>query len=189
MFCNMQLIDINDPEEIQNTEFLITFPKSGTNLTITSLQLFTKKPVRRPEQPMRDDLLGLNRLHLDLDPSKKILYRRHVIDPYFYKIDPTKNKLLMVLRNYKECINSLQHYSPEEFLEAILNEKSIKKKATFSHYINNLSFFENWSDDSTKLLIYYEDFILDPKTTIIQLLDFFDETVENFDEIWENYEC
>lgn len=177
------LIDISKPEKIEGAEFLLTYPRSGTNWVMTLLQILIKKPVRNANNPTKSTGLVLNRLNLPIDENKSILYRTHRVTTYLRKINPTKNKLLLVLRNYKECIVRQEKCTPESFFSIIIENKN-----PLIHYLDNLIFFDQWKDKNTKLLIYYEDLIHKPYETIEKLLVFFEERSVNVEDFFANYD-
>lgn len=174
-------LDIHSPEEIINSEFLLTFPISGTNLTIGSIQAITRKPVLLIKKQWRVSHPGVNRLELDLNFDKLVLYRTHIGGGFFDKINQDKNKLLVVLRNYKECIPRACQYSEAEFKHAVLSEEG-----GFCHYIRNLRCFDRWKNPDTKLLIYYEDLILDLRGNVEKILQFLGEDITQMDQVFED---
>lgn len=96
--------DPHDFNSIHNCDFLFTSMRSGTNLTVTTIQLLTSKPVRffSPRKIHRKDLLGINRLNLEEDETKKPFFRTH--NPCIGKLSDEDNRLIMVLRNPKEVL-------------------------------------------------------------------------------------
>lgn len=170
--------DFSHPESIENLEILLTKERSGTNWTIAILQILTRKPVALFDESKN----VTNRLKLELDNTKSPLYRTHDVLPGMRKIDPSKNKLLMTLRNYKECVFR-KNKNPMQFYNDVISERG-----SFKHYIDNLRFFDSWSNEETKHLIYYEDLITEPRENITHLLNFFDENTDNLDDFFNHYD-
>lgn len=185
LFSEQKLIDLSKPDEIIGHEFLVGCARSGNNWLITILQILLKKPCRRPGMPSlcaKNDL-GLNRLGLNLDYCKPILYRTHHFSPVFKKIDQSKNKLIFIIRNYKECLVRHHRYTAQELYDVVLNDTH-----GFKDYINNLQSYDDWKDENTKLLIHYEDLISNPREVIEELLAFLGEGTEGLDEFFDQYE-
>jgi len=157
------------PHAVEGCEFLLTNMRAGTNLTICSLQILTNKPVRffTPSLIEKDDLLGVNRLNIEVDYTKKILFRTH--DSDIEKVPNDKNQLLMVLRNPKEVLLGFMYDDPDTFTEFLDSESA------FLGYLDRIRTYDNWPEEN-KLLIYYEDLILEPENVLPEILDFFNES-------------
>ena len=180
-------ININSPESINEAEFLLTFPRSGTNLFIVTTQLLFQKPVKKLTNLKRHNDPQLNRLHLTLDYTKTPLYRTHDVIPEMHNLNPFTNKLIVVLRNYKECLISENNYTPEQLKLDILDDNQ-NVKYSFSKYIKILNFFESWKDKSSKLLIYYEDLVKQDRETLNTIVQFFDES-SDLEKMYKNYKA
>ena len=174
---------ISHPRNITNAEFLVGYPRSGNNWTIALLQLLIGKEVRDANDPhkTRKDYV-LNRLDLPLDESKPILYRAHDWPRALRKIDTKNNKLIVVIRNFKECLVRHNQYSPKQLLKATVGDGG-----EFKRYEKILKLFERW-DENNRFMIFYEDLILYPKKTVACLLDFLDEKPDHMDEFFENFD-
>jgi len=151
--------------------FLLTYARSGTNLTSCYLQYFTGKPIKF----LFDEttFLAENRLKVPIDYSKQVLYRTHYPKD-LRKINHHTNKLLYIQRNYKECLyrhNYDQFSSPEDF-----EAQFTKNKVMVKEYMEGLETYDRW-EPSLRLLIHYEDLLTDPVNTVATILDFFDEPI------------
>jgi len=153
-------------------ELFITYPKSGTTLLQALIQLLTNKQILSIDP--KNVIKNPNRLKLSLDSDKPHLYHSHSLVKELKEINQSDNKLLMIIRNYKECIVSYQKFSPLEFLNSVIKHKSLDDQG-FCQYIENLQFFDIWKDEDSKLLIYYEDFITNPEKTIKQVAEFYND--------------
>lgn len=102
-------------------------------------------------------------------------------------IDKSCNKLILILRNYKECLVSQNKYSARGFVFDVIKSVNEEYQDSFKSYITNLQYFENWENESTKLLIYYEDFVQYPEETISKIIEFFDEEPIDLDEFYKSY--
>ena len=151
--------------------FLLTYARSGTNLTSCYLQYLTGKPIKFLFD--KSTFLAENRLKVPLDYSKSILYRTHYPKD-LKKINNRTNKLLYILRNCKECLyrhNYKEFGSPEEFRDLFTQNDVIVKE-----YMEGLEIFDNW-EPSMRLMIHYEDLLTDPLNTVATVLAFFDEPI------------
>ena len=136
--------------DVGGHHFLLTFPRSGTNLTCCYIQAATGKPIWFLNQAT-SDLLSNNRLQLRLDPSKSPLFREHIFE-MLNGLNKKGNKLLFVLRNYKECIHRRvkSFNTNNEFKNLFINRDPVVEQ-----YIGNLSTYDQW-DPAHRLLIYYK---------------------------------
>jgi len=162
---------------VSGQHFLLTYARAGTNLTSCYLQYLTGKPIKFFF--LEINLLAENRLKIPIDYSKPILYRTH--DPKDLRnINRRTNKLLYVLRNYKESLYRHNHdkfKSPEEF-----EIQFTKDKVMVREYMEGLEVFDSW-DPHLRLMIHYEDLLTDPMSVIKTVLSFFDEPIpENLTE-------
>jgi hypothetical protein len=88
----------------------------------------------------------------------------HGHDMFNMKKDAVDDKLLTIIRNYKECIMS--HLTRDD------DQHNITKiKEAFVQYIKVLEVFEN--SECTKCLIYYEDLITNPTSTLQKIANCF----------------
>ncbi len=130
------------PYKIQDKEFLLTFPKSGTNFTASLIQLLTKKPLGTMGRTGMFFRHSLNPLNLQLDMQKPAVHLSHCFGSmernFFSKIDTTKNKLIMTIRNPKECIVRHHRFSEEQFICSVLNNTW-----GFREYIHLLQIYDN----------------------------------------------
>jgi hypothetical protein len=160
-----------DAAQARGQHFLLTYARSGTNLTSCYLQYLTGKPIKFLFD--ENTFLAENRLNIPLDYSKPILYRTHYAKD-MKKIDNRNNKLLYVLRNFKECIlrhNYLQIKSSEEFQNLFKKNDVIVRD-----YMKGLEIYNDW-EPSMRLLVHYEDLLTDPVSTMAQILAFFEEPI------------
>jgi len=174
----------NELEKIENAEFLVTYPKSGTNWTVCILQILAGRQIQwATASSIEDNLLIHNRLRVPLNLTKPPIYRDHCPSVDYYNIDQSKNKLVVLLRNYKECIVRNLYITEKELVKEITSDQK-----HFSLYISNLNLYHNWKDENTKLLIYYEDLIQKPRQTIEKLLAFLEEPLDGLEDFFDNYD-
>lgn len=154
---------------------MMCFPRSGNNLIRYSIEFLTKRPtVGTPKLvPQNKDTEILDRSH---NPEAKL---PHVLGD---SKQGEEVKILLLLRNYKECIirhasNLYTFFKADNLLniKQFLNNKcwpsefsspSLKKS-----YCNTLRTYHNYKHK--KLLIYYEDLIKDYERELKKILVFF----------------
>ncbi len=189
---------------IVGKDFLITVPKSGTNLTTSIIQFYTKRGYLlvglsfekygleekyKKGMDITSNIKGLgfgrNRLDVQIDKSLPKFLRCHDVkrwnEIFFSQLDTRKNNLLMVVRNYKE-IALRKANGPVKSLSSILSHLNWISEL----YKYNLNFFESWK--GKKLLIYYEDLILYPEQEIKKILMFFNISPERSKDFMKNYD-
>jgi hypothetical protein len=185
-YFQTHIIDHIQVKNIKNSCFFLTYPRSGTNLLISSYQYFFKQPFLHFNHKNFSFDLGTNRLNLKLDLSKKPIYRTHKasdLDP----IRKDKNFLIYIIRDFHECILrqyirdmlfsngspnnevEVQRFYDNENLLLILQSDHWKK------FKENLELFDKWDDDK-RILFYYEDLINDLPTQLRRLANFLHES-------------
>ncbi len=107
-------------------------------------------------------------------------------------------KLILIIRNYKECLPRHLIYrnkaslikKGELFGLDILINKSTTLPPYFGSiesYMHNIKVYDNWNSD--KILISYEELITDPKKTLKRIHNFFKEKREDgFVKFMTNYQ-
>ena len=147
--------------------FLISYPRSGNHWVRFIIEWFSGKPT--------------NGLSLDDPPIHKSIPNKNILshvktnDFIIHKshFTPKKaNKLILILRNPKECI-----YRHKKKLD----------KENIDNYMSLINFYNNHK--KMKLLLYYEDLILNPKdviTDITKFLEIYSEKKMN--NFMENYD-
>jgi len=147
--------------------FLISYPRSGNHWVRFIIEWFSGKPTNG---------LSLNDPPIYKSiPNKNILSHVKTNDFIIHKSHGTPNqanKLILILRNPKECIYR--------------HKKKIDKK-NIDDYMSLIKFYDNHK--KMKLLVYYEDLILSPKdviTDITKFLEIYNEKKMN--NFMENYD-
>lgn len=160
----------------EDQHFFLTCPKSGT----TMLACYVMGLVNKPCYSLFGNRL-YNHLRLDLDYSKTYLYHTHTASD-LKRVNSKKNKLLFILRNYKECMGRntkrpqyIHKFGTEDAFISIFQDKNFIYLKT---YIANLMTFHDWDPDN-RLIVYYEDLIENPKKEMERVLIFFKEPILN----------
>ncbi len=195
--CLFADIDLKAPEKACNEQILIAYPRSGSNLVLATLQQLTKQPVQQRRSAKGKSFEGYNHLTATIESEKAPIYRMdgHKFEMKFLdKIDTYQNKLVLLLRNPKESITSNFQYSEEQLVDVITNNKQ-----PFQEYIQILQAYENWAEaqeswfnwypKSSKMVVFYEDLLENPRETFTSLLDFLEEEVSDLDHFFENFEA
>lgn len=187
LLSSVSPLDFNNPKGVVNKEFFLSFPKSGTNLTLGLIQALTRKPYLAMQGTWSPSQENLNRVNLDINTEKSPIFRthgKHIEELVFLdRLDQDKNKLIMILRNPKECIVRYCKYSEEKFLSSTLNNKG-----GFSLFISNLQAFDSWKNNETKLLIFYEDLIKNPRAFATTILEFLGESQHLLEDVILDYQ-
>ncbi len=174
--------------------FFLSYMSSGTNLTTAMIQALTKREIAiiggTPKKWVENNhsrLKAFNRLNLELDLSKPPIWRTHNTKgkkgDIIRNANQDKNKLVMVVRNPKECLVRQCRYSEKTLIKSVLTNTG-----GFAHFISNLQFFDDWSDENTKIIVYYEDLLDQPRTVAIKLLEFLEEDQRHLDFVFGDYE-
>lgn len=97
--------DLNYPETIEGQMILLTSPRSGTNLTVCSLQILTRRPLINflLEKIQNPHPVYYNRINLELDETKPCFFSTHKTK-YIKMISSKKNKLMLLIRNPIEMV-------------------------------------------------------------------------------------
>lgn len=182
--CKETLVRFDNPAKVENEWLVLTYLHSGTNWTMSVVQIMNQNPIYMLDYLRHGDTREQwNHSGVEVDYTKSRLCFTHESYIIPKGLDPSRNKLLVVLRNYKECLVQTLQWTPSEFLNGIT-----KDHRDYKIYIDNLYYYDEWGDPSTKLLIFYEDLISDPATQITRIAKFFDIEDSKVEEFMENYD-
>lgn len=182
------------------SEFLISYPRSGSHLTCYFLEMIMNKEIvlggGKTPRSLKYPGYGTKRFssssfNKDVPP----ICKTHAVKPLHLKLNCSQNKLLLILRNYKECIprrmkEAENDYNIDLLKKSILDldDSRVKiyrlnNKSGFDLYLEGLIFYDNWEDESTKLLVHYEDLISNPIETLKKVFFFLDDKFEIPDDL------
>jgi hypothetical protein len=187
IFSTHKLIDWNDPDNIKGELFVYATVRSGSTWTCRVLQLLTDRPMNYTDIP---SIPGPSLYGRKLDMNKPHIYKSCNSAKRMQKIDQDKNKLILILRNYKECIlrqlksSYVNNKNPQKELLKLVE----KNEGLFRSYMEKIEVFESWKNPETKYLVYYEDLIINPEKVITRLLEFVGDDPSNLDEVIDNYD-
>ncbi|MBM3201444.1 MAG: sulfotransferase domain-containing protein [Chlamydiae bacterium] len=167
-------------ENIKKTEdsiFLITTERSGSNWLSTSLSLITRKPISWIEWKYKIHVNhpSYNRLNIELVSDNPLLYRTHLPNGLIKKVPRDKNKLIFLTRNPKEIL----------FRSLLLKEMRETDKRIWNFIDNYLEYFNLYESfhKTNRKLIFYEDFIHHHEEILLDVLDFMNEPAT----FWEDF--
>ncbi len=98
-----------------------------------------------------------------LDPEKKHFFHRHYENRISSFVNPKSDYLLVIVRNPIESL--VRHCGSAR--------NAIKQFRSQSHYFRNLQYFDKWKP-KRRYLVYYENFIRNPKQELEKILRFLD---------------
>ena len=156
---------------------LLSYPRSGNTWLRYSVECVTKKPTIGYLGPLSakfdNNPIG-HFVDIGIDKSaKNIMTKRHAVEI----IDEPIEKLILVVRDYKEVIVRHRKMSPD----VSLLKDSCSSEGSTHNYIQLIDYFDKFEGD--KIIIHYEDIITDIKSVLTNLVDFFgesDEYIEDF---------
>ncbi len=154
--------------------YILTVQHSGSMWSLYSLHTMTKREIGDcnfygPEKhiPIRD-WHRFYHYNAGIDQTKDRIYFAHSIERFNnakLPLNKENDKLLIVLRNFKECFSSLR-ISPNQLIEILSKPK---RNVFLQNLVNNLNLYESWSPEN-RLLVYYEDLLVRPQETFESML-------------------
>lgn len=150
---------------------LLSYPRSGNHWVRFIIEWFSGRPTKGlspNDPPIKTSIL--NQKILSHVKGEFIVHKKHGVPK------GNINKLILILRNPKECI-----YRQTKNLNV----------DQINAYMKLINFYENYKGE--KFLMYYEDLITDPKNTVTTLVNFmgiYDDDkinafIENYDLFFE----
>ncbi len=103
------------------------------------------------------------------------------------KLDKSQNYLIVIVRNYRECMMLRYLENPEMSLDVLKREYQVLSESAAdltvgANYAANLKWYDEW-DEGKRFLVYYEDLIQYPEATfkaLIRLLGKDETLVDQF---------
>lgn len=169
--------------------FLST-PHSGTHWGLYCLCNLLEKQVIFNRGPVQVDIFK-NRF---IDHKNGFIYAAHNPKDLWIKKDGDKEDILiLILRNYKECLVRIYKTAPSVInqIKAEANFKWLDKYKNLAliqahdHYFNNLRCYDVWNP-SKRFLIYYEDLLENPEKVLYDLTVFFNLEEKTLDKFLQN---
>lgn len=173
---------------------IIGYPRSGNNWLRFIIEYLTDYQTAFP--PMDSEMRKpLHNLSSHINSTEKIadgvIWNTHWHqDTLLNEVIKSKGKLILMLRNYKECITrhiitpseiNKDGYLTDSAFDKFVNENA--EYLEFIHYLKLINYFHNYKGE--KEIIYYEDLlskytIKKPLEKLILLLDGDKEKIEPF---------
>lgn len=133
---------------------LLSLPRTGSNWVRYWFEYFSNENTSERNVLVEINHWGEQRT----DKTNATLYKRHLLSEEDIVNRDIQN-LVYVIRDYRECF--VRHCRGRTF---------DKKISRMSDYTDNLSVYDAF--EGNKMVMYYEDFVSDPKTYMKQFLDF-----------------
>ena len=171
-------------------DFIYSYPRCGNTWMRYSLEYLTKRASKMLDTNRMNRPLG-ELYDLGLDYKREPFYKAH--DPLMMEkrgpVDPKKDRLIFVIRDYRECLtNNLikRKKVAETLLDALIYmDKRVSTQNRNFMFFENLKLFDKWPEEN-KILVYYEDLLLQPKKVLSKVLDFLQESSTHLDLFIEN---
>jgi len=183
--ASSNVVNYIQPSKNENIVFFLSTPKSGTNVITGSLSAITRKPISwfywgnsimDPASKNREHI-SYNRLGLTLDTDIPLLYRTHYQFNELSLVNSEKNKLIFVTRNPKELL--YRKFLLEKKASEIPDKKFIEE--FLLKYLKAFEIFEHWNEH-TRMLVFYEDFIVNDDACLVQMLNFMNEPLKYYED-------
>ena len=160
---------------------LLSYQRSGNTWLRYCLEYLTKRPSLCNHLKNKINSPIGNIIGWEIDKSKSCIWKFHHERNLtaFGKSDPSRDLLILLVRNYKECIPRQVKRKANRFNESVFYNL---EKA----YLSNISVYEKWNP-SNRLMIYYEDLILNPYETLKSVLFFIKDSDVLLNEFIQNY--
>jgi len=133
---------------------MLSLPRSGSNWVRYWFEYFSHESTSEKNILVEKNHWG----QLRTPTTPATLYKRHELSNSELKLREIK-KLILVLRDYKECF--VRHCIGKNFETRIERLKS---------YVDNLYLYDSF--DGEKLILHYEDFVLNTKEQMQTFLNF-----------------
>ncbi len=157
--------------------FLLSYPRSGNTWFRYCIEFLTQRPTFNPYyQDPRNQPIGWQ-AHFTVDITKKPIKKTHRLSLESY--NPDVDQVILLIRNPKECFGREKIYSHLPITPTSLEIEN-------QSYFENIAYFDEWSPHR-KIIIYYEDLITDPETTLKRVLDFLNEPYTRLPLFMKNY--
>lgn len=162
-----------------NKILLLSYPRSGNSL----VKYFIKRSIKTDkvhdcvfQSATRKKIKLSNEWFNYQEKIGNRLFKEHSANNC-YMFNDNLDSLILIVRNYKECI--LRHKPASNSSQAI-------RKTQCNIYKENIVFFDKWRGN--KVILYYEDLIVDFKTHYTKILDVIDVDINEHNKLFSNIE-
>jgi hypothetical protein len=168
-----------------NKIILLSFPRSGNTWVRYIFEFLSQKPTQGYLNNPKD-IPPYIKTDIGVDPNAKPIMRKS-----HQELWDDCNSMIFLLRDYKEAIlRDAKHFGiqdPNELLGHFQSVTRGKLENPWQYdYIFALQQFDKFQ--SKKILVYYEDLILEPQQTIKKMVDFSEISSHRLDEFFEKYQ-
>ena len=166
--------DVRMPEDFKDARIFHTHERTGTTWTLYCIQALTGLPIFLTRNK---ELVHYKPFRIDL--SARPVFHTH-FPAYVEKINPDDNDLIITVRDYQEVIVRLAKRAPDQRANEELHIESLLDEKKHSRFIETLKTYDNWNP-KRRHMIYYEDFMTDPRSVLEKLLNFLGEDTIQLD--------
>lgn len=159
---------------------LLSYPRSGNSL----IKYFLKRSLLidtvhdcRYQKAYKNNKNISNEWVKNQNDIGNTLYKEHYAK-YCKNFSEEEDSLILILRNYKECI--VRHNKQSALNNQKVREENCKK------YLSNIGFYDKWG--GKKVVLYYEDLIYNFKKHYRKILKIVDVNKEKHEEMFNNLE-
>ncbi len=148
---------------------LVSYPRSGTNWIRYFMETMTEQPTPGSERTLTGNDYCIDRAHAG------------------WKVMGQYSKVILVLRDYRECIirqQGIERVHRYSNIEKFLNGRLFKQPPNW--YIRNIQKFDEFT--GKKLLLYYEDMVKNPEDPFRELAQLMGIEQEKVSSFFENLE-
>jgi len=156
--------------------FLLSYPCSGNTWTRYCLEYLTQRPTFNAWLVDRRNIPIGWQANFEVNLDKAPILKAHRIETE--KFDKDTDQLILIVRNPKEAIRRAEYQLDKK--EHLSEEKKGKI------YFDNLATFDSWNSEN-RILIYYEDLITNPESSLEKLLLFLDESPSKLPLFMQDY--
>jgi len=155
---------------------IMSYPRSGNTWLRYSLEHITKIQTYECGMKLCTPEGIKNPYKVQFGSGKPFIHKEH-FPKDCDRFSPSKDKIILLLRNYKECI--IRHGSLKQF------DNTKFRKNQIEVYINNLKYYNKWNN---KIVIYYEDLISNFEKCFSSVVNFLNLNKSDFKTFLDNYE-
>ncbi len=174
------------PKETNNLVILLSFPRTGTCWASSSIQILTQRCCYYVSDVLAKSYSGngLNFLNTKIDQNKPPFIRTHF--PFaITSLRKPGNKLIVLSRSHRETVLRMGKLNSQGRFDRAIFDTFYENSPTCKNLSAVYKFFDAWPEDD-RLLIEYEDLVLNPVKAMKSILTFINEPETNLDHYEKN---
>ena len=173
--------------------YVLGYPRSGTHWIRLCLKKLLSDAAQNKNSSTPPSANFFDYLGLEYQAGDHHIYFGHnPVRLGLDKVDQTKNYLILIIRNYRECI--MRHHADKDYQvltylrleDDVFSFMDINPLTPSPNYIANVKYYDEWNPKN-RFLIYYEDLILEPEKTLKGLMKFLDQDETLVDTFMAHY--